>query len=492
MNYPVWDLPFLGSGIVVAIIAVIHVLISHFAVGGGAFLFVAEWWSGNDPDGDRIRAWLHKFLTFFLVFTTVFGAITGVGIWFSIQLASPEATSLLIHQFVFAWAAEWVVFLAELTILYFYYYGWKANSRRMQVFLSGAYFVISWFSLFIIVGILGFMLTPGNWTLENPSVYEGFFNPTYWPMLFGRTLIMFLLAGLGGLVIASRIEHEAFKTRIVHFCVKWVIPAAFLIPIFAYWYWTALPENTVKLVTGGVTGVMGGKMESITTYAILLSVSGAVIMLSALLLAIRPQALTRAAAVALLLVALLGIMGGEFFREMARKPYVVYGYLYSNSLWKHKADEPGYLAKPYFEASRWDPPVEALSPQHGEWLFRLQCANCHTLNGYRSLTTRTVNWSGEFGYSWLDQTMPTQGVMPPFQGSREDKAALSAYLISLQSEGEKQTASEILAVLKAKEVAKLEKEAAVPSPAVANDPVPAKESPENQPDVQPTGEGVLP
>ncbi len=102
MNYPVWDIPFLGSGLVVAIIAIIHILISHLAIGGGAFLFVAELWSNRQPNGGKIREWLHDYATYFLVYTTVFGAATGVGIWFAIQLANAEATSLLIHQFVFA------------------------------------------------------------------------------------------------------------------------------------------------------------------------------------------------------------------------------------------------------------------------------------------------------------------------------------------------------------------------------------------------------
>jgi len=42
MNYPVWDVPVLGGAWVIAIIAIIHVLISHFAVGGGLFLPMEE------------------------------------------------------------------------------------------------------------------------------------------------------------------------------------------------------------------------------------------------------------------------------------------------------------------------------------------------------------------------------------------------------------------------------------------------------------------
>lgn len=43
MNYPVWDVPILGSGLVIALIAVFHVMISHFAVGGGLYLPMAEY-----------------------------------------------------------------------------------------------------------------------------------------------------------------------------------------------------------------------------------------------------------------------------------------------------------------------------------------------------------------------------------------------------------------------------------------------------------------
>lgn len=42
MNYPVWELTTYGGGFLIALIAVVHVLVSHFAVGGGAFLVLLE------------------------------------------------------------------------------------------------------------------------------------------------------------------------------------------------------------------------------------------------------------------------------------------------------------------------------------------------------------------------------------------------------------------------------------------------------------------
>ncbi|HEY3359198.1 MAG TPA: cytochrome c [Polyangia bacterium] len=430
MSYPVWDVPLLGSGLVVAIIAIIHVLISHLAIGGGAFLLVAEAWAARSGDEARLRGFLHQFGTFFLVYTTVFGAMTGVGIWFSIQLANPEATSLLIHQFVFAWATEWVTFLGELSVLYLYYYGFGHNSRAMQVFLAGAYFVIAWFSLFIINGILTFMLTPGGWTLANRDVAAGFFNPGYAPALLMRTVLMFLLAGLAGILVATRLEDGELKARVMRFAAKWVVPAALFIPPLMLWYWATLPPSTVKLVLGGVAGIAGGKLEIITRHLWLAGTAGGLAVLGTIVVALRPRAIGTGAAIALLLIVQIGIMGAEFFREMGRKPYVVHGVLYSNALWKAQ-EGPALTSTPFLSRARWRPPVAPGTREHGEWVFRLQCASCHTRDGYRAMTARTAAWTPAFGFRFLE-TLDAQGVMPPFQGTADDRAALTAYLLSLK------------------------------------------------------------
>lgn len=454
MNYPVWNFPVLGGSLVVAIIAIIHILISHLAIGGGAFLAVAEIWSNKIDDGERVRKWLHKFATFFLVYTTVFGAITGVGIWFSIQLASPEATSLLIHQFVFAWATEWVTFIGELTVLYLYYYGWNSNSRKMQVFLAVSYFVIAWFSLFIINGILTFMLTPGGWTLENRDIALGFFNPGFVPSLLIRTLTMLLIAGLAGILIATRITDEDFKTKIIRFSAKFAIPAAILVPALGLWYWYTLPESTLQIYSSGTVGVDGGKMEGLARYFWLAVTSGALIVVGVSIAAWKPKAVHLATAISLLLVAQVGIMGAEFFREMARKPYVIKGVFYSNGLWQHQSEDSQYMSAPYFSNAKWKPEsVTPMTPAHGEWIYRLQCATCHTIDGYRNLSPRTKMWSPSFGIRFLDN-LHEQGVMPPFQGTLNDKAALTSYFLSLH--GNQILPTEVLDTYKKEEKAKKE------------------------------------
>jgi cytochrome bd ubiquinol oxidase subunit I len=102
MNYPFWDIPWLGSGWVIGLIAIFHVMISQFAVGGGFYLPLAERKALRMKDPQLRAEWLKQLAShskFFLVLTAVFGTVSGVGIWFAIGLTHPEATSTLIHNF---------------------------------------------------------------------------------------------------------------------------------------------------------------------------------------------------------------------------------------------------------------------------------------------------------------------------------------------------------------------------------------------------------
>ena len=111
MNYPVWDVP--ASGLFIAAIAIVHVFVSHFAVGGGLFLVLAERKARRDGD-EAFLGFVKLHSRFFILLTLVFGAITGVGIWFTIGLVHPQATSTLINTFVWGWAIEWTFSVAEI------------------------------------------------------------------------------------------------------------------------------------------------------------------------------------------------------------------------------------------------------------------------------------------------------------------------------------------------------------------------------------------
>ena len=98
MNYPVWDVAF-GAGLLIAIVAITHVFVSHLAIGGGLFLVLTEKKAYREDDASLLD-WLKRHTKFFVLVTVVFGAISGVGIWFTIGLIHPSGTSALIHAYV--------------------------------------------------------------------------------------------------------------------------------------------------------------------------------------------------------------------------------------------------------------------------------------------------------------------------------------------------------------------------------------------------------
>jgi cytochrome bd ubiquinol oxidase subunit I len=132
MHYPWWDVMHLTAPMLIAVISVVHVLVSHYAVGGGLFLAV-ELGYAYKMRNDEYVDYLHRHAAFFILLTVVFGAITGVGIWWTIGLASPLATEMLIRIFVFGWATEWVFFFLELSAAFIFYYYWGKLSKEVHL-----------------------------------------------------------------------------------------------------------------------------------------------------------------------------------------------------------------------------------------------------------------------------------------------------------------------------------------------------------------------
>ncbi len=351
MNYPFWDVPHIGSGWVIGLIAIFHIMISHFAVGGGFYLPLAERKALRE---DR-RDWLEKLRghsKFFLILTGVFGAVSGVGIWFAIGLANPEATSTLIHNFVFGWAMEWVFFMVELTTAAVYYYTWDRIPQQLHLKVGWVYAGASFFTLVIINGILTFMLTPGDpWLAvagtgqEASRFWQAFFNPTYWPNLFMRTLVCTSLAGIWALVSYSRIDghlNPELKTELVRWSAKWLLPSFALLPFALGWYLWSVPESQRALLSLGINTIGTGAFTQVTRTALIIVMTSATIVAVVYFIAWRkPKDFTFGHACAVLLLALMATASGEYAREMLRKPYVIGRHMYSNGVRVQPGRHPG-------------------------------------------------------------------------------------------------------------------------------------------------------
>lgn len=459
MNYPVWEVPFIGSGMVIAIIAVIHVMISHFAIGGGLFLPLAEAKALREGK----PAWLKKlkgYSKFFLVMTGVFGAVTGVAIWFSIGLVSPSGTSLLIHNFVFGWAIEWVIFLVELAFAAVYYYTWDRISDRLHLMVGYIYAGVSFLTLVIINGILTFMLTPSEAWLsvagsgqEATQFFNAFFNQTYWPSLALRTLVCLSMAGIFALVVFSRMDGERegkTKAQMVRWAALWLLPSFFLMPFCMLWYLWMVPESQRELMSIGISTIGMGVFTQVTRMSLVTLMTSATIVVVVYLLAYRsPKDFRFGTALLIVVLAFFATGATEGVRETLRKPYVITDFMYSNGVRKNQVS--GLNEAGYFTNSLWNPNKTAITEQiaitnpefaqHpvGFRMFTGQCMACHTSDGYRSMERLLQGRSEDSIRNILEMLhsaksdSPYQKFMPPLVGSPEEIAGLRSYLHSLVS-----------------------------------------------------------
>ncbi len=432
MNFPVWDLAF-GAGLLMALVAGLHVFVSHFAVGGGLFLILTEIRARRKKDMELL-AWLKKHTKFFVLVTVVFGAVTGVGIWFTIGLISPTATSNLIHIYVWGWAIEWVFFFLEITAALLYLYGWEKLEPKVHEWYGWIYFIAAFASLVVINGIIAFMLTPGNW-IKDHQFWTGFFNPTYWPSLAFRFCICLALAGIYALITASVEKNAALKTRIVRWGALWTVPSLALLPLLGWWYIRKIPHDLWVNTRGAVPVAT----ESALWACILLGVT----LLLALVAVAMPRRLHLALSLLVALVALGAMDSFEFVRESVRKPYVIVNYLYANSVYAAAMPGDGGFNMDainqagVLKTARWVNIRELTKDNQvaaGREIFRVECESCHTANGYRGLRQEIVkrHWDHDTTKAMLGGIfLMHNGAMPAFAGSDDELGALAAYVNTL-------------------------------------------------------------
>ncbi len=482
-NYPVWQVSGVNGGLLIALIAVIHVFVSQFAVGGGFFLVMAER-KGHREGSARILKWVHRHTRFFLLLTMVFGGMTGVGIWLIIALVSPEGTQFLVHEFLYAWATEWVFFLGEIIALLLYAASFaRCRDGHMapkdHMLLGWAYCLFAFLSLFIINGVISFMLTPGNHSFGEGQFWAAFFNPGFWPGLVFRSGLSLVLAGLFGLVTATAIRHEPTRTEMVRFCAKWVCLPFVLMVAGGAWSAASLPDEVRAFMmrrTADIRPVVRSFIDA-----------APVLFLAGMLLFIRLPKKAYLPCVLVMLALGLAVVGSyEWVRETARRPWLIYGHMYSNGItaaegarmnklgvlavsgWAglkagtipmaegaasantvglasaaHAAVPAGESAGAPAEANAAPPPLPdaasltgAQRSAFGKFLFSQQCSGCH---GIASPKLDIVPRVAGRGVRGIDALLAAQGsispYMPPFFGTVAERAALAEWLNTLGETG---------------------------------------------------------
>ena len=421
MNYPVWQIEFLGGGFLIAVIAIIHVYIAQFAVGGGLFLVLTEH-LGRRRNDQSIIDFVKKHTKFFLLLTMVAGALTGVGIWFTISLLNPSATSVLIHTFVFAWGTEWVFFVIEIISLFIYYYTFDRLSKRHHLIIGWIYFGAAWMSLFVINGIIDFMLTPGTW-VENNYFWSGFFNPTFWPALFFRTFFSVMIAGLFGFLTASFLKDNELRTTMLRYSAKWLLVPFILFLASSWWYRASLPPHIEEIIFQ--------KMPQLRNAITIFMTCSPLLILGGLAMAIKmPSGLSRSMAAVMLIIGLMYFGAFEFLREGGRRPYIIYDYMYSNAILKKDMAQVAHTG--VLNQARWveNRTVTKDNAQAaGRELFDVLCLSCHSIGGPLNDIREHMNHSAPEELNLIFATMGKERpYMPPFPGTESEKQILIDYL----------------------------------------------------------------
>jgi cytochrome c5 len=424
MNYPVWPLDFAGGGLLIAIIAIIHVYIAHFAVGGGLFLVMTELKARREKSLPLLE-YLRRHTQLFLLLTLVLGGTTGVGIWFTISVLNPAATSTLIHLFVFAWAIEWLFFGGEIVAIFIYYYAFDRLTPRQHLLIGWLYFGFAWLSLFVINGIVAFMLTPGAWLISG-NFWSALFNPTFWPALFFRTFMALIIAGLFGFVTAASLKDDTLRLKLLRYSAKWLLGPFLLYLGSAWWYRSALPPALSELIFHRMPEA-AGYLDAFLILSPLLLLGGVVMTIR------QPARLSRTLAGIMLLIGLLNLGAFEFLRESGRRPYIIPDFMYTTAI--RTGDLQSFADRGVLQNARWAEPRAITAGNRraaGQEVFNLLCLSCHSIKGpLNDIQARTSQLApGE-----LELIIATMGgvraYMPPFLGTADEQQALVAFIKSI-------------------------------------------------------------
>ena len=416
--YPINDFGPLMKGLVIGGLGIVHVFVAQFAIGAGLLMCYFQWLAQTGRCL-HARPFLTGYFRFFVLVSFVIGALTGVGMWFTSIQISPGTIGLMVGEFHWVWATEWTFFCVEIVTGYAFYRYADRLTEGERLTLLCLYSTAAWMSLFWINGILSWQLTPGKWTATR-WVWDGFFNPTFWPSLLYRTVVAMTLAGLTACVVINALTElpRAARGELMGRAAQFLVFMVFMPPL-GVWYLGVMPEDSRSWVLGG--------SAAMTLFTMLSVGSSLLIGLYAIVgLVGKRLYINGATATLLCALAFAATAGGEFIREGSRKPYSIRETLYSNSITPAAVaslrQQGSNLRDPYALRGAEAYPHEQL--RLGARVFRFQCAVCHTIDGINGLMQLAGSWTTEQKRMNLANLQNTKPFMPPFAGSVEELEAL--------------------------------------------------------------------
>lgn len=424
----------LGAGTVIGTNAVIHLIMAQgVALGFLGLLGMTDYWAWRHGRGSP-EAWaklLKRYLTFGTVVSSIGGAVTGAGIWFTIGTLAPRATASMLRIFFWPWFIEYLVFFLEVVAVLLLYFAWEwlGRRRRLRITLAVLYAGYSFLSAFFITGILGFMLTAGDWPAER-SLTSAFLNPSFLPQLLARVSIAGILGVLFAMVLAYRsgIDREVRESILRPLGVVLLIAIGSFIPAIA-WYLLVVPDfYTTRKVYAVLTQHLSQTPwifygANLLALLLLLLIAGAGI--------VRKVSLVRILMIPGLVAAVGWVAEMERVREFIRGPYLMPSHMYVSEvllpesfLFREQGMRPGQY---------WHQRLGTGTDlnQLGAELFDGNCMLCHTVGGINNIRARIAGRSEDGLAVIIKHTRDLVSFMPPFSGDPLERRLAARFLYRL-------------------------------------------------------------
>lgn len=442
MDFPLFFFDIVGNRLMMAVIAIVHVMINHpIAVGAYPLVAIMEWWAyqRNDPALDEV---IRKVTWVLFIVTTSVGALTGVGIWFAAGLIAPFGIGSLLRVFFWAWFTEWLVFVSEVVLVLIYFLTWrrwaKGVWKRVHIGVGVLLALMSWFTMAIIVAILSFMMGIGSWQ-AGQGVFSAFFNPLYAPQLLFRTGFALAAAGffVWFLLFFFTKNDKQTRARATRFTATWALVFTIPLVVGAIWYWGRIPQAMLDNL--GVALLTQAYANWEATFLVVIGALVVVTVVFALTGLFRPTALPRVVLLIPFIVGLGLLAHFERAREFIRKPHIIADYMYSNGVTMTELpiyQRDGILK--YATYVRHSRVTEANKVEAGRDVFIIACSRCHTTVGVNGVVARFQNlygadpWDPNALTAFVQTMHMTRTFMPPFPGNEQENGALAAYLLDLQ------------------------------------------------------------
>ncbi len=438
MHYPWWFVPGLTAPMLIAAIAVIHVLVSHYAVGGGILIALENEFALKASDKPYRDYW-YKHAQFFVLLTVAFGAITGVGIWWTIGLASPLATEMLIRTFVFGWAIEWVFFIVEIVSAFAMYYYWTKLPPKTHIVVAWIYAIAAWISLVLITGITAFMLDSrgvfAHWS-EHGNFWAAFFNVQFLPQTIVRTGGSILLASLYVFLHAAwtlrKPEDAELLQKVVRRMTRPILFGALTMALgVAFWFVMLKPSVLLVMERAVLLNVLLTIFFGLCGLLTLFIVFGPML---------NPRSVNVGFAACLFVLGLTALASAEFVREAVRKPWIIDQVVLGNQIYADEIplrQKDGFLngiKNTEYRLNDFQPiPTDPI--RRGGMIFMYHCNNCHAPDhGMSAVGPLFVGEPKDRIKDFVRRLDEPVYSMPPWCGTEEELDDLAEFILTIRPE----------------------------------------------------------